>query len=230
MTRRPAKPAKAPAAKRKPGRPKKPAVPKSAPVDYTPATAMQEDLKRVLARHHAGQRLANHEARVLRDAWLLDQNKYLWPSIDACAAELSVSANTVRSYAEQGCPDLVGHSPIPKASVLAWLLKRSHERGGERFANTDLAEEADARWKMTRALREEGRLLAEAEDQAQRGLLDACAALRARLTQHTPGAIYDAVTTATYRLTAEALVTELIETALRDGAQLAPTPATESTP
>jgi glycerol kinase len=57
---------------------------------------MAAELERVKARSAAGHRLANHEARVLRDAWLLDAAKHLWPSAEACAADLGDSLKSLR--------------------------------------------------------------------------------------------------------------------------------------
>jgi hypothetical protein len=213
--------------KRKPGRPRRAVVPKTTPngselpVELkTTDQVLADQLALIQARSSKGERLANHEVRILRDAWLHDQALHLWPSLEAAAADLGVSPSSMRTYKDQGCPGIEPHSPIPKSPVLAWLLKRAHERGGERFANADAADEADVRWKLARAAEKEKTLVAQAEDAAQQGLLAACAALRSRLIQAMPGAICEAVTRETDRTAAESRIAALIDNAISDGARL----------
>ena len=220
-----AKPARKPARKpvRKPGRPPRPVLPKGAPNDAEPKTTDQvlaDQLALIQTRSSRGDRLANHEVRILRDAWLHDQALHLWPNLEAAAADLGVSPSSMRAYKDQGCPALEPHSPIPKSPVLGWLLKRAHERGADRFATSDVAEEADARWKLARAAEKEKSLIAQAEDRAQQGLLAACTVLRTRLTQQIPAAICDAITGEPDRAAAESRVAGLIENAITDGARL----------
>jgi hypothetical protein len=235
-------PAKPPT-KRGRGRPPKRVVPhddqtpngsdSAEPTDVTTAQAIDRQLAVVRQRADSGARLANHEMRLLKETWLHEMSLHIWPSLDAAAADLGMSPSSLRAFKDQGCPGIEPHSPIPKSPVLAWLLKRAHERGGERFANTHVAEEADARWKLARAAEKERTLVAQAEDLAQQGLLTACTALRSRLLHALPAAIYETARTEPDRTAAESRIAALIENAISDGARIAPvetTPASEGTP
>jgi len=121
------------------GRPKKPVVPRHQPAaadsPATTATAMAGQLAAIQAKASQGKHLANHESRLLRDAWLQDMREHLWPSLEAAAADLGISPSTLRNHAEAGCPSIEPHSPIPKAPVLRWLLQRAHDHGGAPTAN-----------------------------------------------------------------------------------------------
>jgi hypothetical protein len=139
--------------------------------------------------------LANHHARALRDAWLLEQSLHIWPTLAAASADLKVSPQTLRNMAEQGCP-FEPHSPIAKAPVLAWLLERAHERGGNRGTTTVDLEDVSLQWQKAKLDKLNGRLIAEAEDRAQQGVIAVMTALRHHLQNTLPGMACDAVTQA----------------------------------
>jgi len=199
------------------GRKKIAAVPAAVPsTAQTLTQLMSQQVEQAKARAAAGQRLANHESRALRDAWLLDQAKHIWPSMEAAAADLGVSLTTVRGYADEGCPDLVPHSPIPKAPVLTWLLQRAHQRGGQPHANKDSIEAAELRIKIAKAEQLERRLVAEAEDRAAQAVLDTLVELRERLLRELPGKLAaDARAAADVAAAEETLIDQLTD-ALRD--------------
>lgn len=250
MTRRASRtPAKQAPAKRGRGRPPKAVVPRDTATpngseltdgkaadqaldQVTTDQALDRQLAVIRKRADSGARLANHEMRLLKETWLREQSLHIWPSLEAAAADLGMSPSSLRAFKDQGCPGIEPHSPVPKAPVLQWLLKRAHERGGERFANSQVAEEADARWKLARAAEKEGSLVAQAEDRAQQGLLAACTALRARLLHVVPAAAYETARTEPDRAAAESRIAALIENALSDGVRVAPatTTVTEGTP
>jgi hypothetical protein len=202
------------------GRPRRPITPRTA-APATPAApvsateAYRLEVQHAQARSAAGQRLAHHEVRALRDAWLLDQAAHLWAGVDACAAELGVSASTVRGFAGEGCPHLEAHSPIPKAPVLAWLLKRAHERGAAPSATHDSLEEVQLRIQSAKAAKLEGALVAEAEGHALAGLQTRITRLRQALLTSLPSQAYElAADPKTPRDQAEAGIQAAIESAL----------------
>jgi hypothetical protein len=199
------------------GRKKIPAVPAAMPnTAQTLTDLMSQQVEQAKARAAAGQRLANHESRALRDAWLLDQAKHIWPSMEAAAADLGVSLTTVRGYAEEGCPNLIPHSPIPKAGVLTWLLQRAHTRGGQPHANKDSIEAAELRIKVAKAEQLERRLVAEAEDRASQAVLDTLVELRERLLRELPGQLAAEARNAADLAAAEELLIAHLTDALRD--------------
>lgn len=200
------------------GRKKIPAVPGqavSSPVQPISTTdALSAQLTAIRAKASAGARLANHESRILRDAWLLDMATHLWPNLESCAADLGVSPSTVRGYADAGCPGLEPHSPIPKAPVLAWLLKRAHERGGATHANKESIEDVDLRIKSAKAAKMESALIAEAEDLATQGVIERMAQLRHHLLHVVPGALVECIHANPDRQAAEDAFSRLIDQAL----------------
>lgn len=220
--------------KPKRGRPPKRVLPTGEPAAAPPPAvdpgtdgAIAAQLVLVRQRAATGARLAHHELRLLSTAWLHDQSLHIWPTLEAAAADLGVSPSSLRGYRDQGCPAIEPHQPIPKAPVLHWLLKRAHDRGGERFANKDLGDEADARYKLARAVEKEKSLITTAEDLAQQGLLAACIALRSRLTQALPGQLWDAAHDEADRTAGESRLAALIENAITDGARITPPTAPE---
>lgn len=208
------KPAKARTASRAPqGTPAPPIGPQAV------QEAMQRELAAAMAKSTKGQRLANHEMRLLRDAWLHDQALHLWPTLVAAAADLSISPATLRSFADQGCPGVEPHSPIPKAPVLAWLLKRAHERGGDRGATSETVEELDRKLKQAKLDTTERRvreIRQEAIDAARSGVQRAMAAVRHRLTATLPPHLVSTVRDEPDRQAAEHAIATLIESALRE--------------
>lgn len=228
MTRRPAdKPKRAvkvpevPKATAKRGRPRKPAKPPASPAVAAPTTmsvsdCMLAELDAVKAKAALGRPLANHESRLLRDAWLMDQALHLWANLEACAADLQVSPSTVRGYATDGCPGLEPHSPIPKAPVLAWLLRRAHDRGGEQHATKQTIEEAELRIRLAKAAKLEQSLIAEAEDRARQAVLTLMSELRHALLQTLPSEVATAARAAADQDAATAVTLAAIERAMRD--------------
>lgn len=217
---------------RKAGRPKKPAVPGSGDdkpaAEISVATAVAAELARVKARVANGDRLANHESRVLRDAWLIDNRTHIWESTDAAAADLGVSPGTLRGYADDGCPGIEAHSAIPKAPVLSWLLKRAHERGGAAPATKASIEEVDLQIARAKAAKLWGSLTAEAEDRATQGVIQSQGALRHHLLNVAPEQLVDAVKLAPDRGAAIEAATALIDQALRNHPYQAPSTTTAS--
>jgi hypothetical protein len=232
MTRR-AKPTPKPkpAPKRR-GRPPKAAVPGSTPnrsglkppaaaAPATSAEALRAQLATIRTRAAAGARLNNHEARILRDAWLLEESAHLWPSAEAAAADLGVSPNTFRGYAAArpdgtaGCPGIEPHSAIPKAPVLAWLLKNAHHQGGTPPATQQTIEDVELSIKRAKDAKLWGTLTAEAEDRATQGVIETVDALRHTLLQTLPAQLAEDVRAAADLAAAADTARELIETALR---------------
>ena len=206
------------------GRPRKAAVPKDAPEPAkkspakptTAGEALQTLAEEGKARQAAGKSLQNHHVRALRDAWLYDMAQYVWTSADVAAADLGVSPATFRGYADQGCPGIEPHSPIPKAPVLRWLLQHAHERGGDRAANRDSIEQVDLRLKLAKAEREERALIAQAEDRANQGIVLLMAELREVLLRDLPGQLAADVRDATDHTHAEEIILRRLTDALRD--------------
>lgn len=240
MTRR-AKPTKATKpAPRKRGRPPKAAVPGSTPngSELPPATsadALRAQLATIRTRAAAGARLNNHEARILRDAWLLEESAHLWPSAEAAAADLGVSPNTFRGYAAArpdgtpGCPGIEPHSAIPKAPVLAWLLKNAHHQGGTPPATQQTIEAVELSIKQAKDAKLWGTLIAEAEDRATQGVIETIDALRHTLLQTLPEQLAEDLRAAADQAAAADTARELIETALR-GVRYHPPAAVNQTP
>jgi hypothetical protein len=230
--------------KRKRGRPAK--APKTdalttppAPISTTDAIAKQ--LEAVKAKAAAGKTLANHEQRILRDAWLLDLSQYLWPSSAMAAADLGVSIGTFRGYKDKGCPGIEDHSPIPKHQVLGWLLRTAHDRGGDAPTTAQDLEAVELRLKLTKAVKAEGELISEAEDRATQGVIRTMGQLRTHLQNTVPALLYElAHKHPTDRTAGEEAITAAIEVEIRrfqpdakrtvPGAQTAPATATEPTP
>ena len=156
------------------------------------AEAHAAELARVKARAAAGERLANHESRLLRDAWLADMAVHIWPNLEAASADLGVSPGTVRNWAQEGCPGIEAHSPVPKAPVLSWLLKRAHERGGQAPATRESIEEVELRLKRSKADAAEKRLVAEGQDTARAAAIHFASQLRHHLVEQLPGTIAEA--------------------------------------
>ncbi len=163
-----------------------------------------------------GKTLANHHARALRDAWLMEESLHLWPSLAAAAADCKVSTSTLRSFGEQGCPGIEPHSPIPKAPVLLWLLENAHGRGGDRGATKDSLEQVELQWRQAKLAKMNDALSAEAEDRARQGVLTVMGAVRHHLRHSLPGALFDVVAAAKDdRSAAELAIADLIENELR---------------
>lgn len=239
----PAKPLQLPKAARKRLQasqdPTEPAIaPNSAPAAApTPADidqAIKRELAAALQRSRDGHRLANHETRLLRDAWLHDQSMHLWPNLAAAAADLSISPSSLRAHGEAGCPGIEPHSPIPKAPVLAWLLKQAHTRGGDQGPTTATVEEMQLRLLSAKVDSHERRareLVQIAEDRATQGVIRAMSQLRAHLTTALPARLREAIQTEPDRAAAEATIASLIEQALRDHTRIDPPPEpTKATP
>lgn len=142
-------------------------------------------------RLEQGKALPNHDNRLLREATWLAKHADYWHGVDEAAASLGVSPNTVRSYAEQGCPGIEPHHPVHRASVLHWLLKNAHASGGQAPATRQTIEDVELRIKSAKADQLEGRLLAEADDRARQGVLLACADARQGLLERVPRALSD---------------------------------------
>lgn len=207
----------APAPKAKRGRKRKPAVPRELPPPtITVDQAMRAQLTIALRRSEQGKTLANHEQRVLRDAWLLDMAPYLWPTSAAAAADLGVSVGTFRAYKDQGCPGIEDHSPIPKHLVLAWLLRTSHQRGGKPGATINDAEELDNEWRRSKLARLNNTLITEAEDRAHQGVIHRMGQLRHHLQNGLPGVVFEvALANQGDRTAAEDAIAQAIDTELR---------------
>lgn len=211
------------------GRKKTAAVPASGtsqPVSLS--ELMLQQVQHAKARAAAGQRLANHESRALRDAWLMDMAAHLWPSLEVCAADLGVSASTVRGYVDEGCPAIEPHSPIPKAPVLTWLLQRAHQRGGQQVANKASLEEVELRLKLAKAEQVERRLVAEAEDRASQAVLDTLVEVREQLLRELPRRLAEECRAAVDLAAAEDLILAQLTDALRDRPLTLPTTTPES--
>lgn len=179
-------------AKRGRGRPPKapkaptaPAIPSTA--DATGWLGLAGDAIR--ARLAAGKALAHHDAKLLREATWAAKHADYWPGVDEAAADLGMSPNTVRGYAEQGCPGIEAHMPVHRASVLGWLLKNAHASGGQAPATRQTIEDVELRIKSAKADQLEKRLLAEAEDNARQGVLQACADTQQGLLERVPRAV-----------------------------------------
>ena len=228
MTRRkptrPAKPAK-PARRRgrPPKAPKAPTTPNGSELPAaTTAEAMRAQLAAVQARAAAGARLNNHEMRILRDAWLHEMAMHLWPSAEAAAADLGVSPNTFRGYGAArpdgtpGAPGIEGHSPIPKAPVLRWLLTNAHHQGGTSPATQATIEAVELSIKQAKDAKLWGALIAEAEDRATQGVIDTVDTLRHQLLQTLPAQLADQVRAAVDLAAGEDTARELLESTLRD--------------
>lgn len=189
-----------------PGRPKKPIsspaaatppAPPTTPAAATPAALLAEVAPAIRAKMGRGGSLAHHEAKILREAVWLEKHLDYWPGIDAAAADLGVSANTLRSWADEGCPGIEAHLPVHRASVLAWLLARANERGANPHATKDTIEDWDARLRRAKAIEREGLLVAEADDRARQALLATCGDLRTALLDHAPRTVAEALPFAT---------------------------------
>ena len=215
-------------------------APVSAPSPVPPLPAAEEPLAAnvgsvgtrelladAIARQKAGKPLANHHARVLRDAWLLEMSLHIWPSLALAAVDLGISQSTLRGFADEGCP-IESHSPIPKAPVLAWLLKRAHQRGAAPHANRDTAEELDNRLRAAKVAKLEGSLIAEAEDLANQGVLTVMAEVRDALLRGLPPQLVEAARSAIDDAAAETAVIELIATALQPRDFPSQTPAIDT--
>lgn len=219
--------------KKGPGRPRKAAIPRAAsppPVAASATDLLAAELERVKARSAAGHRLANHEARTLRTAWLLEQSRHLWPNADAAAADLGVSVSTVRGYADQGCPDIHPHDPIPKAPVLMWLLRRAHEAGGSEHATAASIEAVELSIKRAKESRLWGTLVAEAEDRATQGVIESQSQLRSVLLGQLPGQLAAAARSATDADDAARQILDLIEQTIRNHPYAPPTAASAQEP
>ncbi len=184
--------------KRPRGRPPKAVVPNPDKPKGTPATtdeALAAQLVAIKAKAAAGKPLQNHEARLLRDAWLIEQaaQDVLWSGAEAAAAELGISVGTVRGFGDRGCPGIEPHSPIPKLPVYRWLLTNAHQRGGTPPATSEGIEAAELRIKLAKAAKLEGTLAAEAEDRARQALIQVVAATRHHLLYQLPGTIVEAI-------------------------------------
>lgn len=217
------RPAKAPS---KPAKAKSPAkvspdtlAPPNAQEQALAATeAIRRELAAALSKSTQGQRLANHEMRLIRDAWLHDQAMHLWPSLVAAAADLSISPATLRNFADQGCPGVEPHSAIPKAPVLAWLLKRAHERGGDRGATSETIEDVELRIKQAKLETTERRvreLRQQILDEANQGIVQAMAGVRTHLATVLPAQLAQTLRTEPDQQAAEHAAAALIENALR---------------
>ncbi len=215
------------------GRPRRPVVPRAA---KPPAAAISiadvhdkllEDAK---ARAAAGKPLQNHHVRILRDAWLSEMSLHIWPSLEACAADLAISPTTVRSMAKEGCPGLEPHSPIPKAPVLTWLLRRAHERGGGKHVDGHSLEEVEFRIKNAKASKMERTLIAEAEDLAAQGVITTMTNLRHHLLHSLPAHIFAAVDQATDQVSAEDAISRLVAASLQSFAPKATAAAIAAPP
>ncbi len=233
-----------PKPKAKRGRPAK--APKTdtltAPASVISTTdAIAKQLEAIKAKAAAGKTLANHEQRILRDAWLLDLAQYLWPSSAMAAADLGVSIGTFRGYKDKGCPGIEDHSPIPKHLVLAWLLRTAHERGGDAPTTANDIEAVELRLKLIKASKAEGELISEAEDRATQGVIRVMGQLRTHLQNALPGLLYEtAHKYPTDRTAGEEALTAAIESEIRrfqpdtkptaPGAQSAPAAPTSTEP
>lgn len=217
------KPAAPPAGKTKAKakRGRKPKVPKvvvsaPSPVTVTTADAMAAQLKAVQAKASTGKSLANHEQRILRDAWLLDMHQYVWESAPAAAADLSISVGTFRGYREKGCPGIEDHSPIPKHTVLAWLYHTAHVRGGEAGTTTNDIEKVELQIKQAKAAKVSGELTSQAEDRATQGVIRLMGQIRNFLQNGLPSILYEiALKFPTDRAAGEDAISQAIDTELR---------------
>jgi len=204
-------------------------------VPSTSAEALRAQLATIRQRAAAGARLNNHEARILRDAWLLEESAHIWPSAEAAAADLGVSPNTFRGYAAPradgtpGAPGIEAHSPIPKAPVLAWLLKNAHHQGGTAPATQQTIEAVELSIKQAKDAKLWGSLTAEAEDRATQGVIETVDALRQRLTQTLPAQLANDLRDAVDLAAAEDTARELIEKALRETTYQPPAAANQNT-
>lgn len=199
---------------KKRGRNKKAIVPRGTPFTtmHDAQTAVVNEAKLRLQNNKP---LANHHARALRDAWLLEMHVHIWPTLAAAAADLKISVSTMRNFAEEGCP-FEPHSPIAKAPVLSWLLHRAHERGGARGATTDDLEQIELQWRQAKLNKLNESLVAQAEDRAHQGVISTMSAVRHHLQHVLPGAICDIVASANGdRIAAEEQAIKLIENELR---------------
>jgi hypothetical protein len=169
-----------------PGRPRKaptaPAQPKSPPKgNPAPQDLLQGLAASIQAKIASGKGVAHHEAKALREAVWLGKHQDYWPNVDTAAADLGVSANTVRGWVEQGCPGIEAHLPVHRASVLGWLYQTAATRGGTAPANAATIEDIELRIKTAKLDQLERSTLTAAIDAANKGLLSAVAALRGRL-------------------------------------------------
>lgn len=235
------KPAPPAGNKPKRGRGRPPKVPHVAPaakattpaqdsVEVSTAEAMAAQLKALKAKAATGKSLANHEQRVLRDAWLQDMAQYLWEGAPAAAADLNISVGTFRGYREKGCPGIEDHSPIPKHTVLAWLYRTAHDRGGERGTTNDDIEAVELQIKQIKAAKAGDALKSEAEDRATQGVIRLMGQIRNFLQNGLPSVVYEiALKHPTDRTAGEDAISQAIETELRrfDPATKPTTPTTE---
>jgi hypothetical protein len=211
--RPPAPPAK-PKAKR--GRPRKAAVPPVAPpIPVTLHQAMQAVLDDAKQRAATGKAMQHHHHQALRTAWMLDQAQYVWESVDACAAELSVSPGTVRGYAAAGCDAIKPHEPIKKHALYAWLLQHAHERGGKRGTTINDNENLEAEWLRSKLLRLNNSLVTEAEDRACQGTITRAGQLRHFLQNGLPGVVLEIARKHADRSEAEDAIAQAIAAELR---------------
>ncbi len=235
---KPAPPVGKPKAKRgrKPKVPKVDAIvqakaPASDVAEVSTAVAMAAQLKALKAKAATGKSLANHEQRVLRDAWLQDMAQYVWEGAPAAAADLDISVGTFRSYREKGCPGIEDHSPIPKHTVLAWLVRTAHERGGQGGTTTNDIEAVELQIKQVKAAKGSGALISEAEDRATQGVIRLMGQIRNFLQNGLPSVVYEiAHKHPTDRTAGEDAISQAIETELRrfDPATKPTAPATVS--
>jgi hypothetical protein len=146
---------------------------------------------------------------------------HLWPSAEAAAADLGVSPNTFRGYAAArpdgtpGAPGIEGHSPIPKAPVLRWLLTNAHHQGGTAPATQATIEAVELSIKQAKDAKLWGALIAEAEDRATQGVIETVDTLRHQLLQTLPAQLADQVRAAVDLAAGEDTARELLEGALR---------------
>lgn len=217
------------------GRKKKPVKTTPAPAPAAPADqdatgwlGLAGDAIR--ARLAAGKALPHHEAKLLREvAWAAKHADY-WPDLKTAAGDLGVSESTMRSWVDQGCAGIEPHMPVHRASVLAWLLKHAAERGANPPATKQTAEDADARWKLARAAKVEGALIAEAEDRATQGVLAAVSEARAGLVERVPSSVASAHPYADASSLAEAIRAAIDGELARLAATPIRPPVTQETP
>jgi len=168
-------------------------------------------------RQQEGAPIPHHLARALREAWLQDQADHIWPDLGTAAAETGHSESYMRRLRKEGAPLPTG--PIPKAPLLRWLWDRTTERLTAIEADD---EDVDKAWRRARTAKLTGEVIAEAEDRAQQGVLEAMNRLRQVLLSGTgPGQIYELVRTHLEdRMQAEECIQDWIESQLRHAVEI----------